>query len=199
MARKANKAQRPEVTLTLRSEGHMAKKKGGKKKGGTRRSGRKGGSHKRKGTRRRRNPGSGGFLSRAGHLAGGALVALATGVLVTVATGKASAGGNLALYGIPAGTFVAGAALSKMAPTIGTGVALGAFAPFALPVASHILAGDTPTASLSPVMAKTAAGLGRAAREMRAVTMGRRGMSAVDISAVNLGDAYDEEMEEDYD
>lgn len=172
-----------------------AKKKKGKKKGGARRSA---GKKKRKHPRRRRNPGSGTFMSRAGHLAGGALVALATGVLVTVATGKAAAGGNLALYGIPAGTFVAGALIAKPAPTIGTGIALGAFAPFALPVASRILTAGTPSANSAGATAKAAAGLGRSVRRMSAVQasgMGRstgyRDMDAVAMGAV-MGDVDDD-------
>lgn len=168
----------------------MAKKKSGKK-GKKRSSGRKGGAKRKKGGhRRRRNPGGGTFMSRAGHLAGGALVALATGILVTVATGKISPGSNVSLYGIPLATFVGGVAIAGKAPTIGTGMALGAFGPFALPAASHILAGGSP--SMTPVMARTAAGLGRAARQMRAVSMGRsepsdRNLDAVSMGAVSMG------------
>ena len=202
--KKKKKADRPSATLTLR-RGRMAAKKKTKKKGAKRSSSKR--STKRKGGhRRRRNPGSGSFMSRAGHLAGGALVALATGVLVTVATGKASAGGNLALYGIPAGTFLAGAAMSKAAPTIGTGVALGAFAPFALPVASHILTAGIPDATGGT--AKAAAGLGRSIRMMRAVQasgMGRsegyRDMDAVTMRGVGavMGDVDDYDDARDYD
>lgn len=171
------------------------KKGGGKKKGGAKRSaGKRGKKH----PKRRRNPGSGTFMSRAGHLAGGALVALATGVLVTVATGKAAAGGNLALYGIPAGTFVAGALIAKPAPTIGTGIALGAFAPFALPVASRILTAGTPSVNAT---AKAAAGLGRSVRRMSAVQASGMGRSTGyrDMDAVAMGAVMGDMEDDDYD
>jgi hypothetical protein len=177
-----------------------AKKK--KKKSGKRGKGRRG-SPKKGHRRRRRNP-SGTFMSRLGMLAGGAVVALGTGILVTVATGKAAAGGNLSLYGIPAATFIGGVAISKAAPTIGTGIALGAFGPFALPVASHVMAGSSATGGggLSPAMARTAAALGRSVRRMSAVQMGRsegyRDINAVTMGAVQMGGDDDEDLD-DYD
>lgn len=169
--RGAHRASAPAVTIRYANPGahHMARKK--KKKGGHHH--RRNPSNPKRGHhRRRRNPGDG-FMSRAGRLAGAALVALGTGALVTVATAKIAPGNPLSLYGIPAGTFLAGAAIAKKAPTIGGGMALGAFAPFAVPVGSQILS----MTSGQPA-STTAAGIARAYRSMRAIDMG----------AIDMGD-----------
>lgn len=110
-------------------------------------------------------------------LAGGALATLVSGVVVTVAISKAPATwGKAAEYGIPAAAFLAGAAVAKSHPMVGGGVALGAFTPFVLPLASKALtalpAAQTPAA--------TAAGIGRAFRSMRAVDLGAVDMGAVE-------------------
>jgi len=160
------------------------KKKGGGKRKSPRRSNPsnpKKGSHRR----RRRNPPND-FLGRVGRLAGGAAVAVATAVGVTYATSKVMPGSNVSLYGIPALAFLAGAAMSKSMPILGTGIALGAPAPFALPLATKLLAltpatSTTPAATTTQTPAQTTSGIGRAYRRMRAVDMG-----AVDMGAVYM-------------
>lgn len=140
----------------------------------------------------------GGFVDRLTHLAGGALVAVGTGVLVTYgqsklqpATTTPGSPSNLVLYGVPLAAFLAGTALAGKMPTLGAGVALGAFSPFALPLASKMLAASTATTTTTQPAAATAAGLGRAFRSMRAVSMGSAGgydpydMGAVDMRAVD--------------
>ena len=192
--RSAAKRSSPEVVVRLanpRGSGTMAKKKrsGGKKRSGAKR--RSNPSNPRKGShrRRRRNPPND-FLSRVGRLAGGAAVAVGTAVGVTYATSKIMPGSNVSLYGIPALAFLAGAAMSKSMPILGTGVALGAPAPFALPLATKLLAltpatsttTSTTTASTTQPATATTNGIGRAYRRMRAVDMG-----AVDM---NMGAVY---------
>jgi len=124
--------------------------------------------------RRRRNPSSD-FGTRLGRLALGATVAVGTAVGVTFLTGKIAPGNPLSLYGIPAATFVAGAAIAKKMPLLGAGMALGAPAPFALPLATKLLLATEPATP-----ATTSAGIARAYRRMGAVHMG----------AVHMGRAY---------
>lgn len=192
----------------------MAKRKGGKRRrrAGTKRRrnpanpSRRRRASPRRHTRRRRNPAAGGFVDRLTHLAGGALAAVGTGVLVIYGQSKLQpapvAGAttpatpsNLVLYGVPLAAFLAGTALAGKIPTLGAGVALGAFSPFALPLASKMLAASTATTATTTTTtqpaATTAAGLGRAFRSMRAVSMGSAGgydpydMGAVDMRAVD--------------
>lgn len=128
--------------------------------------------------RRRRNPREG-FGDRAMKLAGGAIVALATGSLVVFGMGKLSATHpNIAEYGLPAAGFLTGVALYKTHPTLGAGMALGAAAPFALPLGGKLLVATQQTTT----PATTAAGIGRA---IRAAQMG-----AVQMGAVQMGRAY---------
>jgi hypothetical protein len=170
----------PTVTLRLANPARrtVAKKKPTKKKKTARRNpstarrGSKKGSHRR----RRRNPGS--FSEKAGQLAVLGAAAVATAVIVTIGTAKIYPGKPLSLYGIPAVAFLAGVALSKSSPKLGVGIAAGAFAPFALPLASKVLTATTPAST--PAVA--ASGIGRSMRQM---AMGRR-MGAVDMGAVNL-------------
>jgi hypothetical protein len=198
MARKAKKRKKsrkaaPTVTVRFANPGgrSMAKRRKGGKSGkgahrkATTRRRRKNPTHR---TRRRRNPANT-FMDRAAKLAGLALVAVGTGVASTFAMSKLTPAGttmsNLVEYGIPAGVFLAGAAVMKSSPMLGAGMAAGAFAPFVLPLTSKAL---TATAPATPTT--TAAGLGRAFRNMRAV-QGRQygyGMGAVDhpgVAAVN--------------
>ena len=164
----------------------MAKKK---KSGGTKRkSPRRGNPTKNKSRRRRRNPGT--FAERAGKLAGGAAVAVLSAIGVTFGTAKIMPGSKLSLYGIPGLVFLAGVGIARTMPTLGVGMALGAFAPFALPLTSKLLTATTPAAPSSPAV--TAAGISRAFRGMRAVSIGagHRAMRAVDLGAVDMGTAY---------
>jgi hypothetical protein len=202
-AKKRKGGSSPSVSVRFAnpSGGAMAKKKGGKRRRkGTRR---RASSHrrsrrsnpsnprrsrKRTHHRRRRNP-SGGFMDRAAKLAGGALVAVGTGVAETFAMSKFSPqGATMSMvveYGVPAAVFLTGVAVAKSSPTIGVGMALGAFAPFVLPITSKALAATAPATPST-----TAAGISRAYRAMRAV-QGRQygyGMGAVDhpmVGAVN--------------
>ncbi len=150
----------------------MAKAKknrgGGKKRSHAKR------SHTKKNPRRkgaRRNPS--GFGDRAMRLLGGAAVVLATGVGVTYAMSKIAPGTAGSMYGIPAATFVLGAALAKKAPVI------GAATPFAVPLASRVLAMGQGTDQ-----ARATAGLGRMLRAVQARgqlgAVHRGGMGAVD-------------------
>lgn len=142
--------------------------------------------------RRRRNPGT--FAERAGKLAAGAAVAVATAVGTTFATAKIMPGSKVALYGIPGLIFLAGVGIARTMPTLGVGMALGSFAPFALPLSTQLLAAASPSATPASTPAATAAGISRAYRNMRAVSMsgdGRGwGMRAVDLGAVDMGRAY---------
>lgn len=179
MAKKKAKksASSPAVTLRFanpRSGARMAKKKTRKSPRRRRNpSNPKKGSHRR----RRRNPGT--YAERAGKLAAGAAVAVGTAVLVTYGTAKVMPGSNVSLYGIPAATFLVGAAVARTMPTLGVGMALGSFAPFALPLTSKLLTATAPSAP-----AATAAGIARSMRNMRAVSMGR--MGAIDMGAVDM-------------
>jgi len=150
------------------------------KKKGSRKSPRRSnpGKKPRRTGRRRRNPGT--FAERAGKLAGGALVAVGTAVLVTYGQSKLMPGQAVTLYGIPALGFLAGVGIARTMPTLGVGMALGSFAPFALPLTSKLLAATTPTPA-----AAQAAGIARAFRSMRAVQMGRGRMGAIDMGAVD--------------
>jgi hypothetical protein len=190
----ARKREKKPATVTVRfanGGSTMAKKKGGGKKprkarknpsNPRRRSPRR--KHNPSRRPRRRNPGMGGgsFGDRAMKLAGGALVAIATGVAVYYGQAKIQPGTSLSLYGVPAAAFLAGAYVAKKHPMLGGGMALGAFAPFALPLASKVLSGGAPSANA----AQTAQGLGRAMRSMRALEY-RGSMGAVDMGAVDMG------------
>jgi hypothetical protein len=152
----------------------MAKKKKAKKRN-------PGKKPKHKKPRRRRNPPDT-FMGRAGRLLGGAAVALAAGTAVLYGQGKILPGQNTSLYGVPAVGFLAGVALAKKMPTVGVGLALGSIAgPFAIPIASKILAGSTPSASTPALKAV----------ELAAVEMGRYGRllqadTAYAMSAVEM-------------
>jgi hypothetical protein len=126
----------------------------------------------------RRNPA--GFGDRAMRLLGGAAVVLGTGIGVTYAMAKIAPGTNGSMYGIPAATFVVGAALAKKMPVLGAGMALGAATPFAVPLASRVLA----MGQDSGTQARAAAGLGRMLRAVQARQLGavhtRGGMGAID-------------------
>ena len=148
----------------------MAKKRrksGGKKRAAPRKSSHRRKSNPRRSSRRRRNP-AGGFGDRLIKLGLGAGVALLTATGVIYAQGKfaqpapGQTTNNLMLYGIPAATALVGVAAAKAMPTLGVGMALGAFSPFALPLASKALSSGTPSAN-------AAAGISRAFRSMRAV------------------------------
>jgi hypothetical protein len=197
MARKSKKRAKrkaaPSVNVRFANSGgrSMAKRrKSGKRRGSRRKASahRKHNPRRRVTHRRRRNPANT-FMDRAAKLAGFALVAVGTGVATTFAMSKLTPAGqtmsNALEYGLPAGVFLVGAAVSKSSPMLGAGMAAGAFAPFVLPLASKAL---TATAPATP--STTAAGLGRAFRNMRAV-QGRQygyGMGAVDhpmVGAVN--------------
>lgn len=134
--------------------------------------------------RRRRNPE--GFGDRAMKLAGGAVVALATGALVLVGMSKlAPTHPNVAEYGVPAAGFLLGAGIYKTHPTLGAGMALGSVAaPFALPLGSKLLAATTPASSST-----TAAGIGRALRAAQYFPMGavQRPMGAVQMARAYRG------------
>ena len=128
---------------------------------------------------RRRNP-SGTFGDRVGRLAMGAAVALDTGVAVVFVMSKAPAG-PLSEYGIPIATGLVGAAVYRTMPTLGAGMALGAASPFVLPLASKLIIATTPSTPSA-----TAAGIARSMRTMRAVSMGRGRMGAIDMGAVDM-------------
>ena len=132
-------------------------------------------------TSRRRNPGT--YAERAGKLLAGAAVALATGAAVYIGSSKIMPGSKTSLYGIPALVFLAGVGVARTMPTLGVGMCLGSFAPFALPLASKALA------ATSPSTPSTTAGMARVVRNLRAVSMGRSlpGMRAVDMGAVDMG------------
>lgn len=149
-----------------------AKKKGGGHRRPRSSNPKKGKTHHR----RRRNPGT--VMDRAVKLLGGAAVALATGVAVTVATAKIDPGNPLSLYGIPAATFGLGAAVAGKHPTVGVGMALGSLSPFVIPVSSKVLTAGIPSANAN----QTAAGLGWAMRRMRGARMG-----AIDMGAIDMG------------
>jgi hypothetical protein len=158
----------------------MAKKKsGGSKKGAKRSSSKK----KNPPRRRRRNPST--FLDRVGRLAGVAAIGLGTAAAVTIGQAKIMPGNAATLYGIPAATFLVGAAAYRTMPTLGAGLAIGSVAPFALPIASKALALTTPSTP-----AATAAGIARSMRNMRAVSMGRGRMGAIDMGAVDMSAVY---------
>ena len=133
--------------------------------------------------RRRRNP-SGDFASRLGKLATITGVAVASAVGVYFGQAKIAPGNPMSLYGIPAGVFLLGVGIARKMPTIGAGLAIGAPAPFALPLASKLLAATNPTP------ATTAAGVGRAYRSMRAIDMSGRRLGAVHLGAVHPGSQY---------
>jgi hypothetical protein len=191
MARKAaerKRAKKP-ATVTVRfanGGSKMAKRKGGKRRKNPANPTKRRGSRRnprRRALGRRRNPPNT-FGDRVMRLAGGALVAVGTGVAVIYGQSKIQPGTSLSLYGVPAAAFLAGAALAKNSPMLGGGIALGAFAPFALPLASKAL-----TATGTPnTPAVSAAGLGRAMRSLRAVEY-RGGLGSVDLpmGAVDLG------------
>jgi len=166
----------------MKKGGHKGGKKGGKR-GKGRKSNPSNPHGKHKGKRRRRNPGT--FMQRLGSLLGGAAIALATGAVVTYATGKVMVGSPVSLYGIPAATLLGGVALAGKYPTIGTGLALGAFGPFAIPLGTKLLTAGTPSANASSTAAVSRAGaqLGEAMRGMGSVSMGATydedGMGAV--------------------
>jgi hypothetical protein len=173
----------PAVALRFanpRRGGAMAKKK----KTTHRKSPRRSNPKKRPHHRRRRNPNT--FMERAGKLAGAGLIAVATGVVGTVAMTKLAptVGSSVAEYGVPIALFGLGAAAYRTMPTLGAGMALGAFTPFVIPLASKLLNAVSPS---SPSQA--AAGIARSMRNMRAVSMGR--MGAIDMGAVDMmGRAY---------
>lgn len=156
-----------------------------KKKPKHRSSSRRNPSRKGKGRhpRRRRNP-SGDFGSRLGRLALGATVAVGSAVAVTYLTSKIAPGQAASLYGIPIAVFVGGVALARKFPLVGAGIAIGAPAPFAIPLAARLL-----TATPSANAAQTAAGISRAYRTMRAVDVGR-GMNAVSMRGVHVAAGY---------
>jgi hypothetical protein len=135
--------------------------------------------------RRRRNP-AGGFGDRLIKLGLGAAVAVGTGVAVTYGMGKIMPGTKTSLYGVPAVAFVAGVAMAKSMPTLGTGIALGAFTPFALPLASKMLSAGIPSANA----ASTAGAISRAYRSVSAVNgYGHRwnpSMGAVDMHGADM-------------
>lgn len=141
------------------------------------------GHHKGKGhhprRHRRRNPGT--FMERAGKLAGGALLAVGTGVGVTYAMTKLAPmiGSPAAEYGVPLVTFGIGVAVARTMPTLGVGMALGSFAPFVIPVTGKLLSATAPSTPSA-----TAAGIARRLRQMRAVSIGR--MGAIDMGAVDM-------------
>jgi hypothetical protein len=172
----------PGVTLRFANprSASMAKKK---KTGGSKKP-RRSNPKKPAPRRRRRNPGT--FAERAGKLAGVAAVALASGALVYVATSKIMPGSNVSLYGIPAATFLVGAAAARTMPTLGVGMAIGSLSPFALPIANKVASLMAPANPTTPAAA--AAGIARSMRNMRAVSMGR--MGAIDMGAVDMGRAY---------
>ena len=136
---------------------------------------------KRKVTHRRRRRNAGSFSEKMGQLAMLGAAAVATAVVATIGTAKIYPGNKLSLYGIPAGLFLLGVGLSKSMPKLGVGMAAGAFAPFALPLASKALAATTPSTP-----AVTASGIGRSMRQMRSGRMGAVDMGAVHMGAVNL-------------
>jgi hypothetical protein len=188
-AKSKSKGKAPAVTLRYAnpSRGRMAKKK---KSSTKRRAPRRNPATKsNKGRRRRRNPGNM-FVERAGRLAAGAAVAVATAIGVTYGAAKIMPGTKTSLYGIPALAFLAGAAIARTMPILGGGIALGAFAPFALPLSTKLLGATTPTTTTpASTPAVAASGIARAYRNMRAIDMGRgRGsMRAVDLGAVDMG------------
>jgi hypothetical protein len=182
---KRKAAQRATVTFRVANEGRtMAKGKKGKSKKGS--SGRRSNkrnpkrSHRR---RSRRNPKMG-FGTALGHALAGAAVMFGTGVLVTVATAKIAPGNPLSLYGIPAVTAVAGAAIATRAPMIGVGMAAGAAAPFVLPVGSKLLGSGTKVTQMNGTRARQLAAATQ--RAMRAVELGR-----VQMGVVEMGDEDD--------
>lgn len=135
--------------------------------------------------RRRRNPET--FAQRAGKLAAGAAVAVATAVGVTFGQAKLMPGSSVSLYGIPALAFLAGVGIARTMPTLGVGMALGSFAGFSLPLSTKLItatSGTTPAPATPAVTPAQAAGISRAFRSMRAVSMGR-GYGAVNMGAVH--------------
>lgn len=188
MKKKTKKPAEVTIRYANPSGGRMAarKKKGG---GSRRKSGRRNPSNPKRGHRRRRNPGNT-FGDRFGKLAGLALVTLASGAAVLVAQSRIQPGTALSEYGIPVVGFVAGVALAKKMPTLGTGIAAGsAAAPFVLPLGSKIagmLPAATPaaTTTTTPTTTATTSGLQAAIRQRLGGS--RRYMGAVNLGAVNL-------------
>jgi hypothetical protein len=186
-AKKKSKKSSPTVTLRMANPARRStmakrakKRKSPKKRRNPSNPARRGKGSTRR--RRRSNPGS--FSEKMGQLAMLGAAAVATSIVVTVATAKIYPGKPLSLYGIPALVFLGGVAVSRSMPKLGVGIAAGAFAPFALPLASKALTAMAPAAPAAPAVA--AAGIGRSMRQMSAVHMGRTRMGAIDMGAVNL-------------